>query len=120
MVSSTSGQVKSPLHHGVELFNRCAFFECHEAWEEIWMRERGPLRLFLQSLIHIAVGLHHYRRGNPSGAERQLRKGLKKLAGYLPEFGGIDTECLYQQTSDCLALILTEETIREFPKIRFR
>lgn len=120
MVSRTSGQVNSPLQHGVDLFNRCAFFECHEALEEIWMPERGPRRLFLQSLIHIAVGFYHHQRGNPPGAQRQLRKGLKKLAGYLPEFDGVCTEPLYRQALECLALIRAGETIREFPRIMLR
>ena len=68
---------------GIHLFNSRQFFECHEVWEEVWTPERGPRRLFLQSLIHFAVGLYHTERGNPVGAGRQLRKGLRKL-GRLP------------------------------------
>ena len=41
-------------------------------------------RLFLQAMIHLAVGFYHCERGNPVGAARQLRKGLGKLAAYLP------------------------------------
>ena len=112
--------MKQPLDHGIGLFNRCAFFECHEALEEIWMPERGARRLFLQSLIHIAVGFYHVQRGNPDGAERQLRKGLKKLAGYLPECEGLATGALYRETLACLAAIQRREEIEEFPKIRLR
>lgn len=106
------------LRRGIDLFNRGAFFECHEALEEIWTPERGSRRLFLQSLIHIAVAFYHVQRGNPVGAERQLRKGLKKLAGYLPQFDGVNTEELYGAASACLAQIRSEEQIGEFPKIR--
>ena len=56
-----------------------------------------PRRLFLQSLIHFAVGLYHAERGNPVGAARQLRKGLRKLAGYLPACEGIDTARLHAE-----------------------
>ena len=79
------------LERGVRLFNAGRFFECHEVLEEAWQPERGPRRLFLQSLIHVAVALYHLERGNPEGAARQLRKALRKLAPYLPGCEGIDT-----------------------------
>jgi predicted metal-dependent hydrolase len=91
-----------PLQRGIDLFNSRRFFECHEVWEEVWTPERGPRRLFLQSLIHFAVGLYHTERGNPVGAGRQLRKGLRKLAGYLPACEGIDTARLH---GECLTAL---------------
>lgn len=84
-----------PLRHGLDLFNSREFFECHEVWEEIWTPERGPRRWFLQALIHMAVGFYHHQQGNAEGMNRQLDKGLKKLAGYLPVYDGIDTRRLY-------------------------
>jgi predicted metal-dependent hydrolase len=118
MVPRASPEVKHPLDHGIDLFNRCAFFECHEALEEIWTPERGPRRLFLQSLIHVAVAFYHVQRGNRLGAERQLRKGLKKLAGYLPEHEGVCTEEVYREASEVLERIQRGEEIGKFPKIR--
>ena len=79
------------LQHGIELFNRREFFVCHEVLEEIWTHELGPRRLFLQAIIHFAVAFYHDQRGNPVGATRQLHKGLRKLAAYLPDCEGIDT-----------------------------
>jgi predicted metal-dependent hydrolase len=93
------------LQHGIDLFNHGEFFECHEVLEEIWMPERGPLRLFLQSLIHFAVAFYHEQRGNPVGAERQLRKGLRKLEAYLPECEGIDTAALHRAGMAALATV---------------
>ncbi len=84
------------------------------------MPERGPRRMFLQGLIHIAVGYYHHQQGNQPGAERQLQKGLKKLAGYLPEFEGIDTALLYRQALESLALIRGGAKLPEFPKITLR
>ena len=89
------------LERGIHLFNSRRFFECHEVWEEVWTPERGPRRLFLQSLIHFAVGLYHTERGNPVGAARQLRKGLRKLAAYLPHCEGIDTARLMAMARSC-------------------
>lgn len=117
MVPRSTPEVNHSLQHGIDLFNRCAFFECHEALEEVWTPERGPRRLFLQSLIHIAVGFYHVQRGNRLGAERQLRKGLTKLARYLPVFEGVETSALYREAQKCLKRIETGEEIEVFPKI---
>ena len=89
------------VQQGIDLFNSRQFFVCHEVLEEVWTPERGPRRLFLQSLIHVAVGFYQCRRGNPEGAARQLRKGLRKLAPYLPSCEGIDTARLH---ADALAV----------------
>ncbi len=84
------------LQHGIELFNRREFFVCHEVLEEIWTPERGARRLFLQAVIHFAVAFYHDQRGNPLGASRQLRKGLRKLDAFRPACEGIDTAQLYR------------------------
>jgi hypothetical protein len=120
VVPRASAEVKEVFQRGVDLFNRRAFFECHEALEEIWMPEHGPRRLFLQSLIHIAVGFYHHQQENQPGAERQLQKGLKKLAGYLPEFDGVPTALLYRQALESLALIRNGSKLTEFPRITLR
>ena len=105
------------FQRGVELSNRGEFFECHEVLEEIWTPARGPERLFLQALIHFAVGCYHHQRRNQPGAERQLRKGLKKIAAYLPEFWGVRTSMLRDEVSGVLEQIERGETVQQFPRI---
>ncbi len=90
------------LQSGIQLFNQRQFFECHEVLEEAWTPERGPRRLFLQALIHLAVGLYHRERGNPKGAASQLRKGISKLEAYRPSYEGIDTKRLYKDAAAAL------------------
>jgi len=107
-----------PFAQGIELFNRQAFFECHEILEDLWRPMRGARRLFLQGVIHLAVGFYHHQQANPTGAERQLRKGLKKLAGYLPEFDGINTAQLYREALACLETITSGRAPERFPQIR--
>jgi predicted metal-dependent hydrolase len=99
----------------VELFNRRQFFECHEVLEEIWTPERGPRRLFLQSLIHFAVAFYHDQRGNPVGATRQLRKGLRKVEAYLPMCEDIDTARLYRDGLAALAVTEAGGKLTEYP-----
>lgn len=88
-------ELDGALGEGTRLFNRGEFFACHEVWEDAWRESRAPHRLFLQALIHVAVSFYHEQQGNAVGAERQMRKGLKKLAGYLPVYAGVDTAALY-------------------------
>lgn len=105
------------LERGMALFNRRQYFECHEVWEAAWTPERGPRRLFLQSLIHIAVGFYHSERGNPVGASRQLRKGLRKLSGYLPAWEGIDTARLEAEVQAVLLEIEVGSAVSQYPPL---
>ena len=68
--------------HGVDLFNAKEFFECHDAFEELWQEDRSDGRLFLQGLIQAAVAYHHLSNGNTSGAISQYQKSLDKLKKY--------------------------------------
>jgi predicted metal-dependent hydrolase len=94
------------LRRGIALYRAGEFFECHEVLEELWTPMRGPHRLFLQALIHFAVAFYHLRRDNRLGAERQLRKGLRKIKPYLPVYAGVDTGTLYEEGKLCLEQIL--------------
>jgi len=94
------------LLQGIGLFNDGEFFRCHEVLEEAWRLERGPRRLFLQALIHVAVGFYHSQRANNIGAVRQLRKGIGKLQAYAPYCEGVNTAQLYR---DALAAAETIE-----------
>ena len=87
---------EAEFEHGIRLFNHGEYFEAHEAIEQVWVNAAGARRFFLQAIIHFAVAFHHDRQSNPAGAERQLRKALKKLAAYLPACEGIDTAALYE------------------------
>ena len=90
-------------HRGLELYRAGEFFACHEVLEEVWTPMRGPHRLFLQALIHFAVAHYHHQRGNPLGAELQMRKALLKIAAYLPEYEDVDTAALYREGQHFLA-----------------
>ncbi len=105
------------FREGIELFNRCEFFDCHEVLEEVWTPTKQPERWFLQSIIHFAVGFYHHQKGNPIGATRQLEKGLKKIEGFLPAWGGIDTASIEREARRCLTIIESGGRIEEFPKI---
>ena len=65
---------------GAALFNAGKFFECHEAWEEIWLRAKGEEREFLHAMIQAAAALHHFRQGNLKGAQSVGARAIEKLS----------------------------------------
>ncbi len=107
------------LREGILLFNAGEFFACHEVLEEAWTHERGPRRLFLQAIIHVAVGLYHWQRGNAAGAAGQVGKALRKLTGYLPSYEGIDTTRLYADALTIATLIDAGSPVPEYPRIHW-
>jgi uncharacterized protein len=82
------------LRQGVEEFNRGHYFEAHETLEDLWRGTSGPLRLFYQGLIQLAVALYHLSNGNRRGALNLLGKGLDKLTAYRPTCQNIDVDAL--------------------------
>ena len=68
------------LEHGRVLFNEGRYFEAHEAWEEAWLAEEGPLRTLLQGLIQIAAGCHKAREGQAAGCAWLIGEGVEKLS----------------------------------------
>jgi dTDP-4-amino-4,6-dideoxygalactose transaminase len=72
----------STFERGVELFDRGEFYEAHEVLEDVWRVTGGADKLFLQGLVQLAVGLHHYSTGNLMGARSVLARGARNLAPY--------------------------------------
>jgi predicted metal-dependent hydrolase len=64
------------------LFNHGEFFDAHEVLEDVWRAAPDQEKKFLQGLIQLAVGLHHYSTGNKVGARSLLARGDRNLSGY--------------------------------------
>jgi len=63
-----------------QLWREEKFWACHEALEEVWKREAdAPRKQFLQGLIHGAVAIFQFRRGNFVGAARQYTRAWYRL-----------------------------------------
>jgi uncharacterized protein len=91
------GGVKGAVKRGVLVFNAGLFFEYHELLEDHWRAETGDRKRFLQGLIQVAVGLHHWERHNYRGARILLREGVERLAMGRPRLLGLDVEALYYE-----------------------
>lgn len=104
------------LRRGIDLFNAHEYFECHEVLEDVWLGETGPRKLFLQSIIHLAVAYHHLGRGNLVGGVRQLRRAVRKLERYLPTYEGVDTGALLRHAFDTIDHVRRGAPI-QYPRI---
>ncbi len=92
------------IRDGLRLFNERYFFEAHEVLEDVWHRDRGPSRLFLQGLIQLCAGFHHYQNGNARGAAELLQRGADKMRKYPDEYLGLDAKGLLAQVDACRLL----------------
>lgn len=95
---------------GAELFDRGAYFEAHEAWEERWLVSKDPSeRLFLQGLIQVAAAFHKLIKKNaPDSAERLLTRGLAKLDRCSDPIPGFDLEAFRRGLHACQPALGTE------------
>jgi predicted metal-dependent hydrolase len=82
---------------GIERFNCGEFWEAHEVWEDLWIREETELKLFYQGLIQVAGAFHHFGHANWAGMKSLLAEGIEKIAAYRPFTQGIDVDALLDE-----------------------
>ena len=91
LVASSGEGGLDPIQEAIRLFNDRFFFEAHEVLEEVWRREHGESRAFLQGLIQICAAYHHTQNGNLIGAVTLLERGAEKMRRYPAGYMGIET-----------------------------
>ena len=78
-------------NEGRRLFDRGAFWDCHEALEPAWLAADGTERRFLAGTILLAAALHKARAmGSPRGGRRNYAKALRHLALVHDRWAGVD------------------------------
>ena len=107
---------------GIRHFNAGRYFEAHEIWEEIWLRSSGDAKLFYQTLIQAAVGLHHFEGGNNRGA-LGMHKNVHEKVSRLPEvYMSLDLTELKREFDQVLAQVTSDGPVQrgvaEMPMIR--
>ncbi len=93
------------FYEGIREFNEGRFFEAHDILEDLWHGYREPDRVFLQALIHSAVGFYHLENDNFKGAWSQFSKACLKIEPYRPEYWGVKVELLYASLKDQLKIL---------------
>lgn len=119
------GALPDKVLEGIRLFNAREFFEQHEALEEAWLAEPGPVRDLYRGILQIGVGFYHLERQNYRGARNLLTYGMDRLAPFEPACRGVDVRGLRAAALGCRDELdrLGPERIAEFdteliPKVR--
>ena len=99
------------LYQAIDQFNDGAFWDCHETLEEVWLDTPYPLRFFYHAIIKAAVGLHHMGHHNRHGARVKLSDGVRLLRLFPPEYMGVGTGRLLNDTSWWLARVNVEGNV---------
>jgi len=95
--------------HGIEMFNAGRFFESHEALEEIWLKSEGAERELLSALIQSAAALHHFQRGNLTGASSVYRRARRKLETLPRNVLRLDTQVFAEQIERFFVAVLNRQ-----------
>jgi uncharacterized protein len=83
-------ETRSALARGRLLYLAGRYFEAHEAWEEAWCVETGPVRSLLQGLIQVAAGfVKGLRDARPAGTVKLLESAAERLSPFPEVFAGL-------------------------------
>ena len=116
----------SPLHpealRGIELFNAGEYFEAHEALENAWRAEPGPIRELYQGILQVAVTYLHIQRGNYGGATKVSARCRRKLDHWPDTCRGVDVAALRRNLATVMEALsrLGPERIRAFDTELFK
>ena len=99
--ATCQGPLPAKVLEGFRLFNARAFFEQHEALEEAWLAEPGPVRDLYRGILQIGVGFYHLERQNFRGARNLLTYGMDRLARFEPVCRGVDVRGLRTAALRC-------------------
>jgi hypothetical protein len=101
------------LRVGADLLERGRPFSAHEVFEARWKEAPTSERDLWQGLAQLAVALTHALRGNATGAEQLLRRGLQRLERYAVSGGpayGLDLAQTGRQAQDRVANALDQQS----------
>lgn len=64
---------------GVEAFNRGAYYQQHDLFEELWVATEGPIRDLYRAILQVGVAYYQLERGNFRGALKMLQRSVQWL-----------------------------------------
>lgn len=93
---------------GIRLFNSRRFYEAHDVWESLWLREPDARRkLLLQALIQSAVTFYHLEGGRERSARKMYERAKEKFARLKEKrLMSLDVESFERQFDSALSALL--------------
>lgn len=90
---------------GLRLFNRGEYFEAHEALEEAWNAERGPVRDLYRGILQIGVTYLHITRLNYDGAIKVYGRSLRWMQPWPEICRGVEVGQLRRDAEAVMARV---------------
>ncbi len=75
---------------GIELFDAKRYWHAHEALEEAWLSEAGPIRHLYRGILQAGVVYLHIERENYRGAMKVYYRCRRWLDPFPPHCRGLD------------------------------
>lgn len=107
----------SGFRRGIDLFNRGEFFDAHEVLEDVWRPAPDEEKKFLQGLIQVAVGLHHYSTGNKVGARSLLARADRNISSYPKGLQGVKLAALRARLAEWILALDNGHEAPPLPRI---
>lgn len=101
------GELPPLAQLGVERFNQGAYYAQHDAFEEQWMAETGPVRDLYRAILQVGVAYYHITRGNHDGGLKMLRRCVQWFALLPDECQGVDVRQLREDAARVRAALQT-------------
>lgn len=90
---------------GVTKFNKGAYYAQHDAFEEQWMHETGPVRDLYRVVLQVGVAYYHITRGNHAGGLKMLRRVEQWFARLPDACQGVDLKQLRADAAQVRAVL---------------
>jgi hypothetical protein len=91
--------------HGVDLYNRAFFWECHETLEALWIAggRTTPHARFVRGIVLVAAACLNRHLGKRGGGRRQAMLGIEHLEALLPArvYMGVEIRTLTAGVAAC-------------------
>jgi predicted metal-dependent hydrolase len=97
------GKIHPKAIVGLQLFNAGRYWHAHEALEEAWREETGPLRELYRGVLQVAVVYLHVTRQNYAGAIKVYHRSQRWLQPWPEVCSGIHLGKLRRELDEVIA-----------------
>jgi predicted metal-dependent hydrolase len=103
-----TAEIRQAVHAWARCLDAGEYFEAHEVLERPWLHAADPEKTYLKGLIHAAVALYQYRRGNGHGARVKYASCVRYLSGPRPPDPEVDVDDLLRQMDAFFAGLVSQ------------